>query len=60
VWWHRPLIPALGRQRQRELCEFKAILVYIVSFRIARSYIEKPCLKTNKNISKGYLFYFEK
>jgi hypothetical protein len=28
-WWRRPLIPALGRQRQVKLCEFKASLVYI-------------------------------
>jgi small-conductance mechanosensitive channel len=30
VWWHRPFIPALRRQRQAALCEFKASLVYIV------------------------------
>ena len=23
-WWHTPLIPALGRQRQVDLCEFEA------------------------------------
>jgi hypothetical protein len=27
---HNPLIPATGRQRQADLCEFKASLVYIV------------------------------
>ena len=27
-WRYRILIPALGRQRQVELCEFKASLVY--------------------------------
>ena len=27
-WWHTPLIPALGRQRQVDLCEFEASLVY--------------------------------
>jgi hypothetical protein len=31
------LTPAFRRQRQVELCEFKASLVYIVSFRIARA-----------------------
>jgi hypothetical protein len=37
VWWLTPLTPAFRRQRQVELCEFKASLVYIVSFRIARA-----------------------
>ena len=27
-WWCTPLIPALGRQRQADLCEFEASLVY--------------------------------
>ena len=27
-WWHTPLIPALGRRRQVDLCEFEASLVY--------------------------------
>ena len=29
--------PALGRQRQGDLCEFKASLVYIVSSRTAKA-----------------------
>jgi hypothetical protein len=36
-WWHRSLIPALGRQRQSDLCEFKASLVYRAIFRIAKA-----------------------
>jgi hypothetical protein len=32
-WWHMPLIPVL--ERQSSLCEFKAILVYIVNSRTA-------------------------
>ena len=27
-WWRTPLIPALGRQRQEDLYEFKSSLVY--------------------------------
>lgn len=29
MWWSKPLLPALGRQRQMDLCEFEASLVYI-------------------------------
>lgn len=43
-WWcvsltpalSRTVVPALGRQRQVELCMFKASLVYMVSFRTVR------------------------
>jgi hypothetical protein len=31
--WHTNLIPALGRQRQTDLCGFKASLAYIASSR---------------------------
>ena len=37
VWWHMPLIPALSRQRQEDLYEFEASLIYKVSSRIARA-----------------------
>ena len=33
VWWLTSLIPALGKQRQANLCEFKENLVYKVSSR---------------------------
>ena len=35
-WWHIPLIPALGRKRQVDLCEFAASLVYKMNSRTAR------------------------
>jgi hypothetical protein len=44
-----PLIPALMRQRQMKCCEFKTIMVYIVSSKIAAGfYSERICLKNNK------------
>jgi hypothetical protein len=42
-----PLIPALGRQRQEDLCEFEARMFYKVSFIIARYVTQRyPILKT--------------
>jgi hypothetical protein len=40
-----PLIPALGRQKQADLCEFKASLVYKSSSRPARATQRDPVLK---------------
>ena len=41
-----------------DLCEFKASLSYKESFRTAKSYTEKPCVKykpnQNKNKTKDY------
>jgi hypothetical protein len=39
------LIPALGWQRQADLCEFKASLVYRVSSRTARATQRNPVSK---------------
>ena len=36
-WWRTPLIPALGKQRQADLCEFEASLV--------KRYVFQPLLK---------------
>ena len=43
--WHMTLIPTLRRQRQADLCEFEARLVYRVSFRAVRAIQRKPVLK---------------
>ena len=40
------LIPALGRQRQVDLCEFKDSLVYRVI--PGQRYIQRTCLKSQK------------
>lgn len=46
MWWYMPLILALDRQRQEDLCEFKASLIYRASSRTARDYTEKlSCLE---------------
>jgi hypothetical protein len=46
----RDLFPALRRQRQTDVCKFKASMVYTESSRTARgTYSEKSCLvQTNK------------
>ena len=47
--WHRPLIPALRRQTQADLCEFEASLVYRVSSRTARAAQRNPVSATTKS-----------
>lgn len=36
VWWHRPILPALGRQRLVDFCEFRMSLNYIACSKPAR------------------------
>lgn len=42
-----PLIPALGKQRQAELCEFETSLVYRET-QDSQGYIEEPLTKPNQ------------
>jgi hypothetical protein len=46
-----PLVLALGRQRQEDLCEFKASLVYRASSRIARATQRNPVFLSVKHCS---------
>ena len=45
-----PIVPALGRQRQADLCEFQASLVYIMSSGTAKTIERDPV--TNKQTNK--------
>lgn len=40
--------PALGRQRQADICEFRASLVYTVSFRTARAVTQRNPVSKKK------------
>jgi hypothetical protein len=48
VWWHIPLIPAFGRQKQADLCKFKGSLVYIVESQDSQGYTVRPILNKTK------------
>jgi hypothetical protein len=48
AWCHIPLIPARGRQKQGDICEFKASQVYIASSRLARATQSDPVSKEQK------------
>ena len=43
---HTPLIPALGKQRQEDLCEFQ----------ISQDYTEKPCLENHLKAKAGDIY----
>ena len=49
VWWHKSLVPALGRQKKVDPCEFKASLVYSTSSRTPRAVTQRsPVSKSQK------------
>jgi hypothetical protein len=54
AWWHMPLIPEIGRQRQ-VISEFEASLVYKVSPRTTRVTQRKPCLEEPKKKKKIWI-----
>ena len=47
-----PLIPALRRQRQEDLCEFEAKLIYRVSSRTARATYRETLSRKTKTQNK--------
>jgi hypothetical protein len=51
-WWYKPLIPALGRQRQADFSVGGQPGLQ-GEFQDSQSYTEKLCLKTNKQTTKN-------
>ena len=49
-----PVIPTLRRQRQADLCEFEASMVYRVSSRIGPKATEKPGLEKKMLLLTGH------
>jgi hypothetical protein len=47
AWWYTPLVPELRQQRQADLCELEATLVYIRSSRSAGVALSQKKKKTN-------------
>ena len=52
-WWRMPSIPALGRQRQTDICEFEASMVFRASSRTGSKATKKPVSKKKKSSVLG-------
>ena len=46
--WPTPLIPAVGRQKQEDFCEFEATLGYRMSSRTAKAVTKRNAVSKNK------------
>lgn len=55
VWWLTPSIPALQGQKLNDVCEFKAMLVYIMSSMTAETTWRNPVSKIKKGGSEELL-----
>jgi hypothetical protein len=51
-WWHMPLIPALGSQRQADFWVWGQPGLQS-EFQDSQGYTEKPCLKKKKKTHKN-------
>jgi hypothetical protein len=54
-WWNTPVIPALWKQRQTDLCKFKVSLVYSLVRVLHREYTEKPCFNSQTLLYHKYM-----